>query len=323
MIPENIPHRFKSILTAMAQQTEIISQGKRQLKKHARFKPREFPWILNNAFMGKEIPVFQLRNALKYRQVSFYKEESLACKDDQLYMEAIKGYGELFQNMGYKGFIVLFDEAESIMLTRINQRSKSYSILHELLCPDTSAKGFMPVFAFTHEFFSHLKDEDFERTRIIRKRKKRQPPIPLTDENSDAPTPEIEAERKNRKKQKKTPEISAPLPAPLETPEETPEEPPDEKEVLYFAQNYSKAWQRQNINIYTLRDLTSKQWHILIRKLIQIHALAYQWQPDVDAIDKKIFSKLLKQSNAESRMKLKLIVNILDLDQQQMVLSRL
>lgn len=64
----------------------------------------------------------------------------------------------------------------------------------------------------------------------------------------------------------------------------------------------------------------SKEWHILIRKLIQIHALAYH-KPDEDAMDKMIFSRLLKQSEAESRMKLKLIVNLLDLEQQQMVIS--
>jgi len=59
----------------------------------------------------------------------------------------------------------------------------------------------------------------------------------------------------------------------------------------------------------------------LIRKLIVIHALAYRWEPDVDSIDKMIFSRLLKQSESESRMKIKLIVNLLDLEQQQMLIA--
>ena len=294
MIPESIPHRFKSIITAMALQTESISRKKRQLKKHARFKPREFPWILNNAFLGKEIPAVQLRNALRYRQVSFYKEDTLVCKDDRLYLQAIQGYGTLFQNMGYKGLVVLFDEAESIMFTRITQRSKSYSILHELFRSNRPGKGFLPVFAFTHDFFMRLKEEDFERTRIIRKRKKRAGAIALMTEQGQT---------------KKSPEI--------------PDEVPQEKEVLCFEQDFSKAWQGKKIHIHTLQDLTSREWHQLIKKLIQMHALAYEWKPNVTAMDKKIYARLLKQSDAESRMKLKLIVNLLDLAQQEKVISAL
>ncbi|MBF0203488.1 MAG: DUF2791 family P-loop domain-containing protein [Desulfamplus sp.] len=286
MIPETTPHRFKSILAAMALQTEAIPNDKRNLKKHVGFKPREFPWILNSAFMGKEIPVIQLRNALRYRKVSFYNEESLSCKDDRIYLESIQAYAALFQNMGYKGWIVLFDEAESIMLTRINQRAKSYSLLHELFCPDRPIKGFCPVFAFTHDFFTHLKNEDFERTRIIKKQK----------------TDSLKITNTSQKK---------------EILEKT--DMSEEKENPFFERNYSKAW--HDINIYRLRNLTSNEWHLLIRKLIQIHALAYRWEPDVDAMDKIIFSRLLKQSEAESRMKLKLIVNLLDLEQQQMVIS--
>lgn len=288
MIPESIPHRFKSILTAMAQQTLTIPHKKRHLKKHSKFKPREFPWVLNNAFLGKEIPVFKLRNALKYRQVSFYNEETLVCRDDRLYLKALQGYAALFQNMGYKGWMVLFDEAESIMLARINQRSKSYSILHDLFCPDRPAKGFLPVFAFTHDFFTHLKDEDFERTRIIRKRKIKMEETPPAEDSEQS---------------------TAIVREPFQ----------EEKEVPSFENNYSKAW--QDIHIHHLRDLTSREWKILVGKLIQIHALAYQWEPDVKAMEKMITFRLSKQSDDESRMKLKLIVNLLDLEQQQRVIS--
>ncbi len=267
MIPEEIPHRFKAILTAMAQQTESIPNGKSTLKKYAGFKPKDFPWILLNAFMGKDIPLPLLRNALKYRQVSFYNQESLTCRDLNIYLEAIKGYGSLFQTMGYKGFVLLFDEAESIMLSTIRNRSKSYCVLHDIFCPKKAAKGFLPVFAFTDDFFTYLKNEDFERTTNI--------------------------------KQQQEVQI---------------------KEIPIFPINYSNEW--NNINIYKLRNLTSKEWHDIILKLIEIHALAYSWKPDVDAAAKLISSKLLKQSDAESRMKLKLIVNILDIEQQQRVISK-
>lgn len=303
MIPKTIPHRFKSILTAMVQQTKTISNGKRNLKKHAGFKPREFPWVLNSAFLGKEIPVTQLRTALWYRQVSFYKEESLVCKDDHLYLEAIQGYGALFQNMGYKGWIVLFDEAESIMLTPIASRSKSYSTLHEIFCPDKPARGFFPVFAFTHDFFTYLKDENFERTRIIRRRKSATKILPPESEISENQDKIIKTTNKD--------ELSA-------RPDN--DQLSQERVLPFFEQNYSKAW--QNINIYALRNLTSKEWHLLIRKVIQLHSLAYRWEPDVDAMDKMIFARLLKQADAESRMKLKLVVNLLDIEQQKRVISK-
>nr|MDA3791213.1 DUF2791 family P-loop domain-containing protein [Desulfobacula sp.] len=39
LIPQQIPHRFKAILTAMAQKNISIPPKKRKLKKHARFNP--------------------------------------------------------------------------------------------------------------------------------------------------------------------------------------------------------------------------------------------------------------------------------------------
>ncbi|MBF0411150.1 MAG: DUF2791 family P-loop domain-containing protein [Desulfamplus sp.] len=302
MIPETIPHRFKAILTAMAQQTIKIPNGKlnlkqksrviSNLKKYAGFQPREFPWILLNAFMGKDIPVTLLRNALKYRQVSFYNDESLACRDPRLYLEAIKGYASLFQDMGYKGFIVLFDEAESIMIATIRNRTKSYSILHDIFSPQKAPKGFFPVFAFTDDFFTHLNDEDFEQKKSIVK--KRYPSLTNQSPTDDA---------LNILNLNKVQDSSE-----------------SHEEVHIFEKDYSKAW--RNINIYKLRNLNSKEWHDIIVKLINIHSLAYNWHPDVALMDKTIFSKLLKQSDAESRMKLKLIVNILDIEQQKILISK-
>ena len=327
IIPDGVPHRFKSILTAMGQQTETVPFDKRQLKKHARFKPREFPWILNNAFLGKDIPVVQLRNAIRYRQVSFYKNESLTCREDHLYMETIQKYGQLFQNMGYKGWVVLFDEAESIMLARIFQRSKSYALLHELFCPERTIPGLFPLFAFTHDFFTQLKNEDFERTRTIRPRKKRKQPTgegENSDEGNaheDSPTtiPENRPDASKRPTDKTNSPDAFRTPTAPPSKEDDPSDLPETREVPVFEQNYSAAW--NEIHQYRLRDLTTREWHLLIQKLIRIHSLAYRWEPDVAAMDKMIFAKLLEYSNAESRMKLKLIVNLLDLEQQELILA--
>ena len=204
--------------------------------------------------------------------------------------------------MGYKGWVVLFDEAESIMPARIFQRSKSYALLHELFCPESAISGLFPVFAFTHDFFTQLKDEDFERTRIIKPRKKRKKPV-HGDHNGE---------------ENRAPDTFKPTADTQSNSDDSPDLP-EAREVPVFEQNYSTAW--KDIHQYRLRDLTSREWHLLIQKLIKIHSLAYGWAPDVAAMDKMIFAKLLEYSNAESRMKLKLIVNLLDLEQQERMLA--
>ena len=42
-------------------------------------------------------------------------------------------------------------------------RRKSYAILNRFFCPDEPLHGLYPVFAFTDDFFSTVKDEDYER----------------------------------------------------------------------------------------------------------------------------------------------------------------
>jgi len=256
LIPEKIPHRFKAILTALVHKTIVLTPGKRKLKKHRRFKPREFPWILKNALMGKDIPVWRLRAALHYRQVPFYKEKSLVCKTPYQYLDLITGMAELFRIIGFKGWVVLFDEGESIVQTRITSRSKSYRLLDRIFCPEEPLKGFYPVFAFTHDFFTRVADEPYDRLK-------------------------------------------------------------PKKDKPYFDKNYSTAW--QEIHVHNLNHLSSKEWKSLIHKLVQVHARAYQWQPPVDVMAKKLNLELSKYNGAEPRLKLKLLVNRLDLAQQHLM----
>ena len=267
LIPGEIPHRFKAILTAMAQKNMSIPSRKRNLKKHARFKPREFSWILKNALMGKNIPAWRLRSVLYYRGVSFYKENSLACQEQAQYFVLIKGMANLFQNIGFKGWLVLFDEGESIVQTRITCRSKSYAFLHNIFCPETISKGFYPVFAFTPDFFTRLADEAYDRVRI----------------------------------KKNTVNGAAP------------------ETIPYFKKNYAGAW--ENIHVHTLQDLLPMEWKTLIHRLIQIHAGAYLWQPSVEEMQTRLNQKLSGLTGIEARLKIKFLVNLLDLEQQHLVLA--
>ncbi|RLB93887.1 MAG: hypothetical protein DRH26_02730 [Deltaproteobacteria bacterium] len=179
LIPEQIPHRFKSILAAMAQKNISIPPKKRKLKKHAGFKPREFSWILKNALMGKNIPAWRLSSVFYYRQVSFYKESSLICRNQDQYLAMVQGMAELLQKIGFKGWLLLFDEGESIVQTRITCRSKSYGLLNKIFYPETKKPGFYPVFAFTNDFFTFLADEAYDRVKIKKNAKNGTPPMQI------------------------------------------------------------------------------------------------------------------------------------------------
>ena len=264
LIPDGMPHRFRSILAALASTNMDLAPNKRKLKKHARFKPREFPWILKNALMGKEIPGFRLKAAFHYRKVPFYKDHSLVCKDPGQYLAAVKGLARLFTTMGFKGWMLLFDEGESIGQTRITSRSKSYELLDDIFRSDPGSPGFFPVFAFTHDFFTLVADEPYDRTRAAWGRKK---------------------------------ETSAP-------------------QIPCFARNYHRAW-KQDLNIHVLQDLSARDWQVLIRKLLVLHGKAYGWEPKTAALEKEAVRVLSRHGRAESRMKLRLLVNHLDLEQQK------
>ncbi len=268
LIPENIPHRFKAVLAAIAQKNLSISPKKRKLKKHARFKPATFSWILKAALKGKNIPAWRLASVFYYRQVSFYKEHSLVCNQSGQYFDMVHGLAELIKKMGFKGWIVLFDEGESITQTRITSRSQSYKLLNEIFYPKESACGFYPVIAFTNDFFDYIDNEEFDRVKIKKSR----------GNNTHTPV-----------------------------------------EIPYFHTDYSNAW--KNINIHKLHALSSKEWEALITKLIEIHARAYKWKPSADLMQTQMENKLSGYPEIEARLKLKSLVNILDLEQQSRVVE--
>ena len=166
LLPEEMPHLFRSVLVAMAQKNSPLSAKQRTTKKHASFRPREFPYLLAGALAGEVVPVFRLRHALKYRQVPFYMENSLVCRGAEPYLQMIQELARLFLQMGYRGWVLLFDEGESIAQVRVPSRSRSYGLLHRLFSPETPSAGLYPVFAFTDDFFQRVEEEDYERVRM-------------------------------------------------------------------------------------------------------------------------------------------------------------
>ena len=168
-LPDEMPHFFKAMLAAAANKTIPLSNKKKAFKKHRQYRPREFPFLLKRALSGTIVPVYRLRNVCKYRSVDFYKDSPLKCTNPHDYLTQIFCMADLFKQMGYKGWVVLFDEGESIAQARITGRSKSYQYLHRIFLNRSAVTGLYPIFAFTDDFFFRLKEEDYDRIRVTKK----------------------------------------------------------------------------------------------------------------------------------------------------------
>jgi len=260
ILPDEIPHFFRTVLTALALETVSLSKHERRLKKHAAFRPHEFPYLLGRSLIGEAIPVYRLKPAFRYREVFFYKDASLLCRGWQSYLGMIFGLSRLFQEMGFKGWVLLFDEGEAITQTPINSRSKSYQILHRIFAPETPVPGFYPVFAFTDDFFMQVREEDYDRIRLWRG-----------------------------------------------------------EESLYFDQDYGHAW--RNLVVHRLQDLSSKEWINLSTRLMLLHARAYGWEPPKRAYQQMTRRRLSETKGQEARLKIKALVDQLDLVHQDEVLG--
>lgn len=167
-LPDEIPHFFKTVMTALVLETVPVPEDKIHLKKHVSYRPDEFSYLLTYALEGEPVSVHRLKPAFKYRNVFFYKDASLMCKGWEPYLNMIFGMSRLFQQMGFKGWVLLFDEGESMVQARIDSRKKSYQILHRMFMPETPVPGFFPVFAFTDDFFFQVQHEDYDRMKKSR-----------------------------------------------------------------------------------------------------------------------------------------------------------
>src|SRR5262245_19929848 len=113
LLSNHIAACFKAIPVGLTQAT--LGGGARQpgFARYRDFRPGEFPWTLRRALQGETVPVARLRAALKYRQVSFYRQASLALSGDEPFLQMVLALPQLFRGMGYRGWVLLFDEGEA------------------------------------------------------------------------------------------------------------------------------------------------------------------------------------------------------------------
>ena len=82
-LPEAMPHPFRAVLVGLAMQTLHVPVGMRKLQKYRDYRrPATFPVTLLRMLKGEPVPVADLRPALKYRQVSFYRQASLTLRGE-------------------------------------------------------------------------------------------------------------------------------------------------------------------------------------------------------------------------------------------------
>ena len=259
LLPDRMPHLFKSVLVAMANGSFSLSNSVEQAFQPVML-PREFLMLPARALHGETISAYRLRNIFKHLQVPFYKDRSLSCRGVGPYFDMTQALSCLFRQMGYRGWVLLFDEGESIVQASVVARSKSYGLLHRLFAPDVAEPAFLyPVFAFTDDFFERVRQEDYDQVKVR-----------------------------------------------------------GGVEMPYFDRDYAKEW--QDLNIYRLHDLSREEWVELSRKLVHLHARAYRWRPPHDWLAQEMVERLDAKRTQETRLKLKALVDCLDLAHQEQVL---
>jgi len=161
---EAMPHRFKMILTAMLSKTKPLSAKESRLKKHQGYQPKEYGYWLEKALMGHNIPPSNLKSVFKYREIEGYQEQSLICRGNDPYIQMVQSLGRILKQIGYRGLLLFFDEAESIAQARLGHRIKSYSLLDQFFQSNGSV---FTLFAFTDDFFDKVNHEPYNDSKEI------------------------------------------------------------------------------------------------------------------------------------------------------------
>jgi hypothetical protein len=159
LLPAEMPFPFRAILAGLAQKTVAPAEGRRS--QRAPLHPRTVHTLLARALTGASVPAGLLKQALQARGVPL--EASLALRGPYPYLEMVRGLARLFQQLGYRGWVLLFDEGESVAQQTPRSRSRSYAVLDRLLLPDVPVRGLYPIFAFTDEFFERVQGEDYDK----------------------------------------------------------------------------------------------------------------------------------------------------------------
>lgn len=151
----DVPHRFRMILEALRSKNNLLR--KRGGMKNG-LKLQEFDDWLEQTFLGHDLPIAQLKQILKMREIDGYREQPVTIHGNAPYVQMIQSLGKLLHAMGYKGLVLFFDEAESIAQGRLKARVKSYELLNQFF----QHSGFVyPVFAFTETFFDKIRSEEY------------------------------------------------------------------------------------------------------------------------------------------------------------------
>lgn len=163
-ILDTMPHRFRMTLTAMLYKNKRLTPNESSLKKHQAYRPKEYGYWLDKALIGYDIPAAHLKSICKYREVEGYREQSLICRGNDPYFQMVQSLGRVLKEMGYKGLLLFFDEAESIAQGRLGHRVKSYHLLDQFF---ESKGSVFPVFAFTDDFFDKANHEPYDDNKEI------------------------------------------------------------------------------------------------------------------------------------------------------------
>ncbi len=151
-----MPHRFQMILQSMISKSRLLD--KKQKEKQLILKPKEVAGFLERALMGRDISLSHFKQILKSSDIEGYKKEPLVSKGNAPYIQMIQALGGLLKEMGYKGLVLFFDEAEAIAQGHVNSRAKSYDILHQFF---DSREPVYAIFAFTEFFFDKINLENY------------------------------------------------------------------------------------------------------------------------------------------------------------------
>lgn len=156
VLPESMPARFRLSLQGLSRQTVELSARQRRSRKHGRYEPRTIPQLLRRSWQGEPVPLHALRRALRYRAVEGVGRTSLAV-DPEGWRAQFVAVSALLRAMGFAGWVLLFDEAESIAQLRVNQRRACAA---ELAWWCGLSAGPVPIFAATDDLFATLAADD-------------------------------------------------------------------------------------------------------------------------------------------------------------------
>ena len=88
------------------------------------------------------------------------------------------------------------------------------------------------------------------------------------------------------------------------------------EDLLWRMEADDAPLRREQLTLHALGDLTDGEWAHLADRLVPLHARAFRWRPDPAAAGRALRARLGRAGGAETRLKLKALVDELDLQEQ-------